>query len=158
MYKVKKLIIAVLVFTSSVKITYSQGCVAIRNITGFDQFAQLGYGQSTDKWMMDINNRYFQAWRFLQGTKDISPASHSDDIDLYEYQMDIGLSRILDHGWSLGLDIPILSNGVSSKAEHASGDRHSTYAYGLGDIRFTVNKWLLNAMLPERQYPIWAGS
>jgi hypothetical protein len=140
MKKITFLLISFSIFTGYAK---SQGCVAIRNLAGFGAFAQLGYGQSTDKWMMDINNRYFNAWKFLEGKTNISPASHSDDIDLYEYQMDIGLSRILDHGWSLGLDVPILSNRVSSNAEHASGDRHSTYAYGLGDIRFTVNKWLL---------------
>jgi hypothetical protein len=140
MKKITFLFIALFIFSRYAR---SQGCVAIRNLAGFGNFAQLGYGQSTDKWMMDINNRYFTAWRFLQGTKDISPASHADDIDIYEYQMDIGMSRILDHGWSIGLDVPILFNSASSKAEHASGDRHSTSAYGLGDIRFTVYKWLL---------------
>ena len=73
----KKLIILLLILMASINFGYSQGCVAIRNIAGFGQFAQLGYGQSTDKWMMDINNRYFQAWRFLQGKTDISPKSHS---------------------------------------------------------------------------------
>src|SRR6185437_1602318 len=144
MHKVTKFIIAVFIFTTSVKITYSQGCVAIRNIAGGGQFAELGYDQSTDKWMMDINNRYFYAWRFLEGKTDISPKSHSDDIRLYEYTMNIGISRVLDKGWSLALDMPISVNAVSSKADNASGDRHTFHAYGLGDMRFAVYKWLLN--------------
>jgi len=144
MHKVTKFIIAVFIFTTSVKITYSQGCVAIRNIAGGGQFAELGYGQSTDKWMMDINNRYFYAWRFLEGKTDISPKSHSDDIRLYEYTMNIGISRVLDKGWSLALDMPISVNAVSSKADNASGDRHTFHAYGLGDMRFAIYKWLLN--------------
>lgn len=121
----------------------SQGCVAIRNLAGFGQFAQLGYGQSNDKWMLDINNRYFKAWKFLQGKTNISPSSHSEDIDLYEYTMNIGLSRVLNNGWALGLDMPISANKISSIADNASGERHSVHAYGLGDIRFTVYKWLL---------------
>lgn len=150
MYKVKRVIIVVLVFTTSTTITYSQGCVAIRNIAGFGQFALLGYGQTADKWMMDVNNRYFEAWRFLQGKTDISPTNHSDDIRLYEYTMNIGISRVLDKGWLLEVEVPIIANAVSSKAEHASGDRHTTSAYGLGDIRFEVYKWLLNTKTAKR--------
>lgn len=139
----KKLLILSSAFSLFINFAYSQGCVAIRNLAGFGQFAQLGYGQSGDKWMMDINNRYFKAWKFLEGKTNISPPSHSDDIDLYEYTMNIGLSRVLNNGWSINFDVPVSSTAASSKAEHASGDRHSTHAYGLGDIRFTVYKWLL---------------
>src|ERR1700687_5344712 len=121
----KKIIIALLILMVSANLGYSQGCVAIRNIAGGGQFAELGYGQSTDKWMMDINNRYFYAWRFLQGKADISPTSHSDDIRIYEYTMNIGISRVLDKGWSLALDLPVVVNTASSKLEHASGDRHA---------------------------------
>ncbi len=38
--------------------------------------------------------------------------------------------------------MPVSYNTLSSKGEHTSGDRHSTHAYGLGDIRFTTYKWL----------------
>ena len=139
----KKLIL-IPVVVLYINFVFSQGCVAIRNLAGFGRFAQLGYRQSNDKWMLDINNRYFEAWKFLQGKTNISPTDPSDNINLYEYTMNIGLSRILNNGWSIGLDIPISSNTVSSKAEHASGDRHSTHAFGMGDIRFSVYKWLLS--------------
>jgi hypothetical protein len=130
--------------------SHSQGCVAIRNLAGFGQFAQLGYGQSNNKWMLDINNRYFKAWKFLQGKTNISPPSHSDDIDLYEYTMNLGIGRVLSNGWSINLDMPISSNSASSKLEHASGERHSTHAYGLGDLRFTAYKWLLNSKVVRK--------
>jgi len=54
------------------------------------------------------------------------------------------LSHVLKDGWSFSLDVPIASNTASSRAEHASGYRHSTHAYGVGDIRFTVYKWLFD--------------
>jgi hypothetical protein len=125
-------------------VSISQGCVAIRNLAGFGQFAQLGYGKTDEKWMLNLNNRYFEAWRFLQGKKDISPTDASDNINLYEYTMNLGLSHLLKNGWVLELDVPVSANTVASKAEHASGERHSTHAYGIGDVRFTVYKWLLN--------------
>lgn len=80
----------------------SQGCVAIRNLAGFGQFAQLGYGQSTDKWMLDINNRYYEAWKFLQGKTNISPKDASDNAYIYAYTLNIGLSKVLRNGWSMG--------------------------------------------------------
>ena len=130
--------------------TRGQGCVAIRNLAGFGQFAQLGYSQNNDKWMLDINNRYFEAWKFYEGTKNISPKDAADNINLYEYTMNLGLNRILKNGWSIQLDLPISSNTAVSKAEHASGFRHATHAYGVGDIRFTAYKWLLSTDVARR--------
>ena len=62
----------------------SQGCVAIHNLAGFGQFASLGYAESTQKWMLNINNRYFDAWTFLDGKKNITPAKRDDGLDIYE--------------------------------------------------------------------------
>ena len=139
----KKLVILSFIFATLVKDAASQGCVAIRNLAGFGQFAHLGFAQTSDQWMLDINNRYFEAWQFLQGKTDITPTDPNNSGNIYEYTMNIGLSRLLKHGWSIALDMPISSNTVVSRGEHASGYRHATHAYGLGDIRFTVYKWLL---------------
>jgi hypothetical protein len=122
-----------------------QGCVAIRNLTGFGKFAQLGYNQTSEKWSMDVENRYFEAYKFLQGTTNITPSNLNSGITLYEYTMNFELTRLMDHGWSVSLDMPITSNESKGALEHASGDVHTTHAFGLGDIRFTVYKWLLNS-------------
>jgi hypothetical protein len=128
----------------------SQGCVAIRNLAGFGQFAQLGYGQTKDKWMMDLDNRYFKANRLLMGKENITPKDPQDDINLYEYTLNLQISRILENGWSISLDMPISSNTIVSKLEHASGFRHATHAYGIGDIRFTVYKWLFDTKTSKK--------
>jgi hypothetical protein len=120
---------------------YSQGCVTIRNLAGFGQFAQLGYGQSNDKWLLDVNNRYFQASQ-VYSLKNPQPW---DGLTIYEYTTNFQLSRMLENGWSVALDMPISYNSISSIIEHRSGTRHTTSAYGLGDMRFTVYKWLLNS-------------
>ena len=140
----KKLITLSCLFLLMAAYAHSQGCIAIRNITGLGQFAQLGYKQTSDKWSLDINNRYFKANRFLEGTKNITPSDLNSGVTLYEYTMNFELSRVLDKGWAISLDMPISSNKTSGPLEHVSGESHTTHAFGLGDMRFTVYKWLLN--------------
>lgn len=122
----------------------SQGCIAAKNLPGFGQFSQLGYHQNTDKWMMDIDNRYFKAYTFLQGTKDITPHGNlSSGVTLREYAINFELTRLLKNGWSISLDLPVDANETYGSLEHASGEVHTTHAFGLADMRFTVYKWLL---------------
>jgi len=125
----------------------SQGCVAIRNLAGFGSFASLGYAQTQNTWSLDVNNRYFQAYDVFEGKTN---KGGDDSINLYEYMINFELSHVLKNGWSISLDVPIASNTVVSRAEHASGERHSTHAFGIGDVRFTVYKWLLNTNVPRR--------
>ncbi len=146
----KKLIVVSCLFLFFTAYAQAQGCVAIRNLTGFGQFAQLGYKQTTDKWSLDIDNRYFKAYRVLEGAKNITPADLSSGLTLYEYTMNLELSRVMDKGWEVSLDMPVSANESKGALEHASGDVHSTHAYGLGDIRFTVYKWLLNTEVSHK--------
>ena len=139
MKKITALLLTVFVVNINI---YSQGCVAIRNLAGFGRFAQLRYGQSNYKWMLDINNRYFEAYNLFEGKEN---TGYSDSINLYEYTLNLQLSHVMNNGWSYSLDVPIASNKITSRLEHASGFRHSTHAYGIGDIRFTLYKWLFNS-------------
>jgi hypothetical protein len=136
----KKALVLSFVIMIGINSIYCQGCVAIRNVSGFGQFAQLGYAQTSDKWSLDIDNRYYQASQVYTG-KNPQPW---DGFTIYAFTTNFELSRILDKGWSLALDMPISANSISSVIEHKSGYRHTTSAYGLGDMRFTVYKWLLN--------------
>ena len=118
----------------------SQGCIAIRNLpAGFGQFASLGYSQSTDKWMLDINNRYFESSTGYVGTKSFGKDQY---VTLYEFTTNFELTRLLSKGWSLSLDMPIASNTVAAP-QNSSGIKHSSHAYGIGDMRLMVYKWLL---------------
>jgi hypothetical protein len=123
----------------------TQGCIAIRNLpAGFGQFASLGYGRSTDKWMLDISNRYFESATAFQGKTN----KGYDGVNLYEYMINFSLTRLLDKGWALSLDMPIASNTAATPS--ASGTRHSQHAVGLGDMRLTVYKWILNTNVFHR--------
>lgn len=139
-----KFILSALVLVFFNGFANAQGCIAIRNIAGFGQFAQLGYKQTDSKWMMDIDNRYYRAYTFLQGRTDLTPKVLDSGLTFHDYTMNIQLSRVLDHGWSISVDMPICVNWQTGAGLHASGEAHTTHAYGIGDIRFTVYKWLLN--------------
>ncbi|HEX3767076.1 MAG TPA: hypothetical protein VHT72_01815, partial [Puia sp.] len=133
---------AILLCNHSVR---AQGCVAIRNLAGFGQFAALGYAQTPDTWSLDINNRYFSTSTVFYGKDN----KGDDGINGYEYTVNFGLMKILANGWSLGLDMPIAANtGVQTM--NAQGGRHDVHAFGIGDIRLTAYKWLLDVNKPRK--------
>jgi hypothetical protein len=150
LFKMKKLLILSSLFSLLAAHTMAQGCIAIRNLTGFGQFAQLGYKETNSKWMMGIDNRIFGAHTFLEGRKDITPAHISDGGAFREYTMNIDLSRILDHGWAISLDMPISNNTQAGKGLNTAGVYSTGHAYGVGDIRFTVYKWLFNTDVAKK--------
>src|SRR5450432_1005238 len=117
----------------------AQGCVAIRNLAGFGQFASLGYTKTSDTWSLDINNRYFTTSTVFFGNDN----KGYDGINGYEYTVNFGLTKILKNGWSLGFDLPILAN-TGTSTMNAQGGRHHQRAFGVGDIRFTAYKWLFD--------------
>ena len=136
MKKVMILLISTVIFCNhSLR---SQGCVAIRNLAGFGQFASLGYTKTPDTWSLDINMRYFKPESFFMGKKNLGPAG-----GVKEYTVNFGLMKLLAHGWSLGLDMPITANSGFFPM-NAQGASHHILAFGIGDIRLTVYKWLLD--------------
>jgi hypothetical protein len=134
--------ILLMLFTVSLQ---SQGCVAIRNIAGLSQFAQLGFDQSNDKWMINISGRYFAGYQTFVGTTKLPEGPPNDRITIFNREVNLSINKILKNGWSFALDAPISANSMSSKAEHKQGDKHTTNSFGIGDIRFTVYKWILKS-------------
>jgi hypothetical protein len=127
-----------------------QGCLTIRNLAGFGQFAALGYKENNHEWMLDINNRYFHATQAFKGNKNVTPADPKNGLTINAYTLNFELSRALKNGWVLAIDLPVSANSISDKLEHFSGEYHTTSAFGIGDLRFTAFKWLLNTNKPRR--------
>lgn len=123
---------------------FPQGCVAIRNLAGFGQFAALGYGNTDAKWMMNVEYRFFQANSLYKSTTK----QPDDGIVNNNSTLNFNISRMLSKGWLISLDVPILSNTVS--ATHPDLQRHTWKIFGVSDIRFTAYKWLLNTEAPRR--------
>ena len=132
----------------------TQGCVAIRNVAGINPDLLFKNLQSGDKFILTITNRYFEAARTYRGEEFITDTLVRNKL----YTLDLSLLRTLPKGWSIAFNVPISSNSRRNSNDHGGPKtpKHKTQAFGLGDIRFTVYKWLLDA-LPGRKGNIQAG-
>src|SRR5687768_4991170 len=81
-----------------------QGCVMVRNISGFGQYNLTDNGFSTTSWQLNINNRYFKAFRDFKGTMNQNTPKQNESI-ITSYLMDISLSKYLNSGWSLNFSL-----------------------------------------------------
>ena len=129
----------------------SQGCIAVRNISGFGQYNLTDNAFSTTDWQLNINNRYFKAYRDYKETQDLNTPPANQNV-IKSYSMDIGITRLLRKGWSLDLNIPIAANSRTTSAEHGgvNTQRYTTHSFGIGDIRFTAYKWLLAPTVKQK--------
>jgi hypothetical protein len=122
----------------------SQGCIAVRNISGFGQYNLSDNAFSTSDWQLNITNRYFKAYRDYKETKDLHTPPENQNV-IKSYSMDIGINRLLKNGWSVDISLPIAANSRTTNTEHggANTPRYTTHSFGIGDIRITVYKWIL---------------
>lgn len=140
----KKSITCSVLFLITFQFSYSQGCVAIRSINGFGQYMHGDNAFTTNNWQLNINNRYFKAFRDFKGTTDQKTPDQNLSITK-SFTTEILLTRIFNRGWSVALSLPYLVNSRETNGEHGGPNtaRHTTHASGVGDIRITAYKWLI---------------
>ena len=129
----------------------AQGCVVVRNISGFGQYNLTDNAFTTSDWQLNINNRYFKAYKDYKGTKNQNTAKQNESV-VRSFSTDISIGRLLRNGWSLDLSIPFASNSRETSLEHGGPNttRHTTHSFGIGDIRFTAYKWLLSPRVTQK--------
>jgi hypothetical protein len=158
----KKIVITSVLYLLLAHQAQSQGCVAIRSTGGFctrDQAMQ----HDDNKWMLSISNRYFKSFRHFVGTEEQKERlERGTEVINYSYTLDLTLFRNLKNGWSIGLDVPVISNARSSMYEHggnnAENSRHFTRSFGIGDVRIAVYKWLLDqSKMPNGNIQVGLG-
>ena len=122
----------------------AQGCIIVRNISGLGQYNLTSNSYSTSNWQISINNRYFKAYRDYIGNEDQKTPPQNENI-ITSYSMNIAVTRLLPNGWSLDLGFPISANSRTTSLEHGGPNtaRHTIRTFGMGDLQFTVLKWLL---------------
>jgi hypothetical protein len=132
-------------------IVHSQGCIAVRNISGFGQYNLTSNAFTTSAWQVNINTRYFKAYRDYKGKVDLKTPAPNQNI-IRSFSTDIAVSRLLNKGWSLSLVVPVSANSRSSTLEHGGPNtsRHTTSSFGVGDVTFTAYKWLLRPSVSQR--------
>ena len=147
----KKIIIILTFSFLFANIAKSQGCIAVRNISGFGQYNLTNNAFTTSNWQVNINTRYFKAYRDFKEKVDLKTPAANQNI-IKSYSMDVGVTRLFNNGWSLDFSLPILSNNRSSSGEHGGPNtpRHTTHSFGIGDVRFTAYKWLLKPSVSQK--------
>ena len=148
MKKLTILLLSCCLFNPSVR---SQGCIAVRNISGFGQYNLTDNAFSISDWQLNINTRYFKSFRDFKEKVDQKTPGQNEAV-VKSYSMDISISRMMKSGWSLNLSLPIASNSREASLEHGGPNttRHITRSFGLGDIRLTAYKWLLKPTVRQR--------
>lgn len=148
----KKIGMFVFVISCMTGKSMAQGCVAIRSIGGM---CTMDHNQTPDsiptKWLLNINNRYFNSFRHYVGTEEQKQRVElGTQVINHAFTADFALTHILNNRWSVMMDVPILYNTRSSLYEHGGKERHTTSSYGIGDIRLAVYKWMLNPSVNNR--------
>jgi hypothetical protein len=144
----KKLILISFSLLSAVY-SWTQGCVAIRNVAGLSPDLLFENIQPNDRLILNVTNRYFDASSTYKGDKFITDTLVTNRI----YTLNISALRILNNGWSLGISVPISVNSRNNGADHKGPGtlpRYTTRSFGLGDIRFTIYKWLLDPAVNKK--------
>lgn len=125
----------------------AQGCIIIRNISGFGQYNLADNLFSASNWQVNIINRYFKAFREFKGVTD---QKNPEPGIIHGFSTEVTLSKFLNKGWSFNVSLPINANSRSAITDHDNVHRHTTHSFGLGDIRITVDKWLLNSSANQK--------
>ena len=129
----------------------AQGCVAIRSTGGIcsaDHDAQM---DTLSKWDLNVNNRYFKSFRHFVGTKEQKQrVAQGTEVVNHAYTLDLTPSYHLNKWWSFSIDLPVIANSRSSLYEHDGKNRFTTHSFGVGDIRLTAYRWVIDpAKMPR---------
>jgi len=118
----------------------AQGCVAIKGTTGF-----CSKPSDVKGWEMNLNNRYFKSYKHFVGTiEQKERVEKGTEVINHSYELDITATRIINLRWSLAMTLPIMDFKRSSLYEHDGKTRHSTGSFGIGDARFSANRWMFD--------------
>ncbi|MGI8581131.1 MAG: hypothetical protein ACR2KX_03000 [Chitinophagaceae bacterium] len=131
--------------------SHSQGCIAVRNISGFGQYNFTDNAFSTSNWQIDLTGRYFKSFRDYKETIDQKTLSQNESVN-HVSSLDISISRLFSKGWSVNFSLPITANARTASFEHGGPNtkRYTTHSFGVGDIRLTAYKWLLQPAVKQR--------
>ncbi|HEX8532459.1 MAG TPA: hypothetical protein VF646_20630 [Cytophagales bacterium] len=128
---------------------YGQGCVAVRHMSSCtagssSALLQKGHFQASAAY------RYFRSDRHFVGREEQKQRKeqHTEVINV-THALDLSVTYALTGRLNATLVLPFISNDRSSLYEHlgnGSGQRFHTQSRGLGDLRLSVNYWLLDPL------------
>jgi hypothetical protein len=140
-------IVLIITLGTAIQTINAQGCVAIRSNGNTCSMASPAAAKG---WQMNLNNRYFKSYKHFVGTiEQKHREEEKTEVINHNYSLDITATRFFNSRWSLSITVPVISNTRSSLYEHGGNSagelgRHSTQSFGLGDIRVSAYRWLLD--------------
>ena len=142
----KKIFFLFIVICSSAYKLQAQGCVAIKSNGGYCTMSAHDHVmKDSTPWTLSINDRFYRSYKhFVGAVEQKQRVDQGTQVINHANTTDLNLSRRLEKGWSVAIDIPVIENTRSSLYEHGGKSRHSTSSYGLGDIRLAVYKWIID--------------
>ncbi|TAK43584.1 MAG: hypothetical protein EPO28_05845 [Saprospiraceae bacterium] len=150
------LILALITFFS-IQTGFSQGCVAIRNMSCSGGAAMIS-GNTTGllhkgEFQALMGYRHFKSFRHFRGkNEEANRVADGTEVINHFNSFDLGLSYSLSSRLSLTAILPVTINDRSSLYEHYGNSevsnpehkRFHTNSAGAGDIRLSATYWMLN--------------
>ncbi|SFS75127.1 Putative MetA-pathway of phenol degradation [Zhouia amylolytica] len=139
----------------------AQGCVAIRGFSSCSgSLGTEGY-LSSGEFLVGSNNRYFESFRHFRGTEqEENRIEEGTNVINDSYFFDLTLNYGVTDRLYANLLIPFVSHVRSSMYEHGGnsyGDRHTTRAAGLADLRIGGGYWLIDHGTKPFNFAFGAG-
>jgi hypothetical protein len=144
----------------------AQGCVAVRQMGGVCGLSSTSYNLDKGSFQVGTNYRYFHSWRHFVGTveqpqRQTTGGGHNADgtergnaVNIYSHAVDLNLSYALTDRIQINASLPYVNNERSQVLRQTTPKkdtfRYSVYAQGLGDVRMSINYWLLNPKTAQR--------
>lgn len=147
----KKFITSIPAFFFIASFTQGQGCIMVRNISGFGQYNFIDNSFSNSDWFISVTSRYFKSYKDYKGTSAMKFPKDSVQT-VRSFTTDITAGRFLANGWSLMLSLPVSASSRTGKLEHGgiANPAHATHSFGIGDIRFSAHKWILKPIANQK--------
>ena len=122
-----------------------QGCVALKTAGAVCTKSDAGSHAESKGWALNTNYRYYKSFRhYREKHEEKERVEKGTDVRNFSHTLDLGLTRTFNSRWSLGLNVPVIATRRSSLYEHDGKTRHSTFSFGVGDIRIAAYRWMLN--------------
>ncbi|HEY0899509.1 MAG TPA: hypothetical protein VGD90_09245 [Sphingobacteriaceae bacterium] len=124
---------------------FSQGCVAIRSNGGVCTMDHPMEDSTAQGWQLNTSYRYFRSFRHFRGNEEQKERLvQNTEVINWQNTLDLSLIRQLNNRWSVSVGLPMIVNKRSSLYEHGRTERHNSNSNGIGDIRVTANRWMVD--------------
>lgn len=155
----KKLLFILIILFFICQQSNAQGCVAIKSTGAVCTKNDAGNHAASKGWQLNTNYRYYKSFRhYRERHEEKERVQKGSDVRNFSSSLDLAIVRTIDSRWSLALNVPLIATRRSSLYEHDGKTRHSTFASGIGDIRFSAYRWMLNpAKMPKGNIQLGLG-